>query len=56
MVMVSGSVKVALYPLHVWLGKVHGECSTVGSVLLAGVGLKLGYWLHVLGMYGTLWW
>lgn len=49
-------VKVALYPLHVWLGKVHGECSTVGSVLLAGVGLKLGYWLHVMGLGGMRCW
>jgi NADH:ubiquinone oxidoreductase subunit 4 (subunit M) len=36
-------VKLSVVPLHVWLGKVHAEASTVGSVLLAGVGLKLGW-------------
>lgn len=35
-------VKVPLIPLHLWLPEAHGEAPTVGSVLLAGVVLKLG--------------
>lgn len=42
-------VKLAVVPLHVWLGKVHAEASTCGSVLLAGVGLKLG-WVVACGL------
>ena len=45
---IAGAVKVSLMPLHSWLCKVHVECSTVGSVLLAGVGMKSGYYLHAL--------
>jgi formate hydrogenlyase subunit 3/multisubunit Na+/H+ antiporter MnhD subunit len=41
--LLGGGVKLSVVPLHVWLGKVHAEASTVGSVLLAGVGLKLGW-------------
>lgn len=44
----SGAVKVALVPFHIWLSKVHVEASTVGSVLLAGVALKSGFYLHIL--------
>lgn len=36
------AVKVPLVPLHTWLPDVHGKAPTVGSVLLAGVFLKLG--------------
>jgi len=43
LVALGAGVKLSVVPLHVWLGKVHAEASTVGSVLLAGVGLKLGY-------------
>lgn len=42
----AGSVKLALAPFHVWLGKVHTESSTVGSVLLAAMSLKTGYYMH----------
>ena len=35
-VMMSGGVKLAMYPVNVWLSKVHVESPTVGSVLLAG--------------------
>lgn len=38
----AGGMKLALFPVHSWLCKVHVESSTVGSVLLAGVGMKLG--------------
>lgn len=35
-------VKVPLIPLHLWLIEAHVEASTLGSVVLAGVLLKLG--------------
>ncbi len=36
------AVKVPLYPLHTWLPLAHTEAPTAGSVILAGVLLKLG--------------
>ncbi len=36
------SIKVPLFPLHTWLPDAHVEAPTAGSVLLAGVLLKLG--------------
>lgn len=36
------AVKVPLLPLHTWLPDAHSKAPTVGSVLLAGVFLKLG--------------
>ena len=36
------AVKVPILPLHTWLPDAHGKAPTVGSVLLAGVFLKLG--------------
>lgn len=36
------AVKVPMVPLHVWLPEAHVEAPTVGSVILAGVLLKLG--------------
>nr|AIK66593.1 NADH dehydrogenase subunit 4 [Rotundella rotunda] len=36
------AVKVPLMPVHLWLPEAHVEASTAGSVLLAGVLLKLG--------------
>jgi NADH-quinone oxidoreductase subunit M len=36
------AVKVPLWPLHIWLPDAHAKAPTVGSVLLAGVLLKLG--------------
>lgn len=41
-VFISFLVKSAFFPVHSWLPYVHGLCSTVGSVFLAGVFLKLG--------------
>jgi len=35
-------VKVPIYGLHVWLPKAHVEAPLSGSMLLAGVLLKLG--------------
>ena len=43
----SGAIKLALAPFHIWLGKVHTEASTVGSILLAALSLKTGFYLHV---------
>jgi NADH-quinone oxidoreductase subunit M len=39
---VSFAVKVPMWPFHTWLPDAHVEAPTAGSVLLAGVLLKLG--------------
>src|SRR5438270_3666419 len=39
---VAFAVKVPLFPLHTWLPDAHVEAPTAGSVLLAGVLLKMG--------------
>jgi NADH-quinone oxidoreductase subunit M len=36
------SVKVPLFPLHTWLPAAHVEAPTAGSIILAGVLLKMG--------------
>jgi NADH-quinone oxidoreductase subunit M len=36
------AVKIPLFPMHVWLPEAHGEAPTFGSILLAGLLLKLG--------------
>ncbi|HSJ28967.1 MAG TPA: NADH-quinone oxidoreductase subunit M [Acidimicrobiia bacterium] len=36
------AIKVPMFPLHTWLPDAHVEAPTAGSVLLAGVMLKLG--------------
>ena len=36
------AIKVPLFPLHTWLPDAHTEAPTAGSVLLAGILLKLG--------------
>jgi len=38
----SFSSKIPMFPLHIWLPEAHVEAPTVGSVLLAGILLKLG--------------
>jgi NADH-quinone oxidoreductase subunit M len=38
----SFAVKVPMLPLHLWLPEAHVEAPTAGSVLLAGILLKLG--------------
>lgn len=40
--MVAFAVKVPLFPLHTWLPDAHTQAPTGGSVILAGVLLKLG--------------
>ena len=39
---IAFAVKAPLWPLHTWLPDAHTEAPTVGSVILAGVLLKLG--------------
>ena len=39
---VSFAVKVPMVPVHIWLPEAHVEAPTAGSVILAGVLLKLG--------------
>lgn len=38
----SFAVKVPMFPVHLWLPEAHVEAPTAGSVLLAGILLKLG--------------
>lgn len=39
---VAFAIKAPLWPLHTWLPDAHTEAPTVGSVILAGVMLKMG--------------
>ena len=36
------AAKVPMLPVHIWLPEAHVEASSVGSVVLAGILLKLG--------------
>jgi NADH:ubiquinone oxidoreductase subunit 4 (subunit M) len=38
----SFAVKMPLIPFHIWLPEAHCEAPTAGSVILAGILLKLG--------------
>ena len=40
--MISFAIKAPLFPFHTWLPDVHTEAPTFGSVVLAGVLLKMG--------------
>ena len=40
--MIAFCIKVPVFPFHTWLPDAHGEAPTAGSMLLAGVMLKLG--------------
>jgi NADH-quinone oxidoreductase subunit M len=49
---IAFAVKVPLFPVHTWLPDAHTEAPTAGSVILAGVMLKLGtYGLIRYGLY-----
>ena len=39
---VGFAIKVPMWPLHTWLPDAHTEAPTIGSVLLAGIMLKMG--------------
>lgn len=39
---ISFASKIPIFPFHIWLPEAHVEAPTVGSVLLAGILLKLG--------------
>lgn len=39
---IAFSVKVPMFPFHIWLPEAHVEAPTVGSVILAALLLKLG--------------
>lgn len=39
---IAFSVKIPIIPVHIWLPEAHVEAPTVGSVILAGILLKLG--------------
>ena len=41
-VSLSFAIKMPIYPFHIWLPEAHVEAPTAGSVILAGVLLKLG--------------
>lgn len=40
-------VKVPIVPFHIWLPEAHVEAPTPGSVLLAGIVLKLGFYVYI---------
>jgi len=39
---ISFAVKIPIFPFHIWLPEAHVEAPSVGSVILAGILLKLG--------------
>lgn len=41
------AVKVPIVPIHVWLPEAHVEAPTAGSVILAGIVLKLGFYVYM---------
>ncbi len=48
------SVKIPIVPFHVWLPEAHVEAPTVGSVILAGILLKLGTYAMFRFLLGSL--
>lgn len=50
-------VKIPIYFIHLWLPKAHVEASVSGSIILAGVILKLGGYglIRLLQLFSSLW-
>ncbi len=46
-------LKIALYPLHVWLPKAYGYAPSVVSALMAAVGTKVGVYAMLRVMFGV---
>jgi NADH:ubiquinone oxidoreductase subunit 4 (subunit M) len=41
------AVKIPIIPLHLWLPEAHVEAPTTGSIILAGIVLKLSFYIFV---------
>lgn len=47
LIFIGFSVKIPIIPLHLWLPEAHVEAPTVGSILLAGILLKLSFYAFI---------
>jgi NADH-quinone oxidoreductase subunit M len=48
------AVKIPIIPVHIWLPEAHVEAPTPGSVILAGILLKLGTYAMLRLLLGFL--
>lgn len=51
---IAFSIKVPIFPFHIWLPEAHVEAPTVGSIILAGVILKLGIYAFIIFLFPLL--